>query len=457
MSRRGFLCGVIMLAIGFGGLLTSVQAREAAFVEPTASSSSMANAGDAIKVEPKAEIDIGDSPLNIGRRTSLFFINQSNAPVKIEKITVNGDSNVTAEMPNDDCSKQGVLAPASRCSVDVMTTPTASGTWSVEVLMTHMGAGRLARAKLTGKTAGVTAADKKDNGLLLSTKDVKPVDFGDVNVGEGKVVRSALMVNDSPALITLYAIDVIEADNGLQRLDQGCAVDMELKAGESCPITLVWTPRGRGKISTDLIIRHSGQAGFAVIPIRGTAKGGVDGNADGKDTDKSGFGKMSEAGSMIAPPSLNDTLDRATERAVGAGQAVSSAALRADADSGGVHLIGTVGARALLFGPDGTTSVVQVGDEVTIGGVTVKMLAVNPQSADVLINGRKHALGLEAMQALVKKAKASAPASSAMPLTGAGSDGADAPSSKASSVAARPVAAPAATSAATVSETPATQ
>ena len=54
------------------------------------------------------------------------------------------------------------------------------------------------------------------------------------------------MVNDSPTPITLYSIDVIEAANGLQRLDQGCAVDMELEPGESCPVTLLWSPSENG-------------------------------------------------------------------------------------------------------------------------------------------------------------------------------------------------------------------
>src|SRR6202012_1782228 len=108
-----------------------------------------------------------------------------------------------------------------------------------------------------------------------NAKEVKPVDFGDVGVGDGKVVRSTLMVNNSPEPITLYAIDVIEADNGLQKLDQGCAVDMELASGASCPVTLLWTPKTNGPVSTDLIIRHSGKMGFAVIPVRGVAKGGL--------------------------------------------------------------------------------------------------------------------------------------------------------------------------------------
>ena len=247
-------------------------ARDAAFIDPGLSAAG-ANDG-AIKVEPKDTIDVGETVLNVAKRTTLFFVNQTNQPVMVEKFAVNGDGNVTTEVTADDCSKQTSIGPLSRCSVEISVTPTSAGPWGVDALMTHNGAGRIAQAKLTGKTTGSTAAnEKKETGLALSTKEVSPVNFGDVEVGSGKAVRSALMVNDSTEPITILSIDVIEADNGLQRLEQGCAVDMELKPGESCPVTLVWTPNDPGQISTDLIIRHSGRLGFAVIPIRGNAKG----------------------------------------------------------------------------------------------------------------------------------------------------------------------------------------
>ncbi|MDR3448559.1 MAG: choice-of-anchor D domain-containing protein, partial [Alphaproteobacteria bacterium] len=246
----------------------NAEARDAAFIDP----GSMGNGEEAIKVDPKPDIDMGETALNVAKRTSVFFVNQTNVPVKLEKITVNGDSNVTAEITANDCMKQGTIAAGNRCSVEISVTPTSPGTWSVDVQLTHNGAGRLTRAHVTGKTSGSGANDHKETGLSVSSRDIKPVDFGDVDIGSGKIVRSTLMVNDSAEAITLYAIDVIEADNGLQRLDQGCAVDMELAPGASCPVTLLWVPTQAGPISTDLIIRHSGRLGFAVIPIRGVAK-----------------------------------------------------------------------------------------------------------------------------------------------------------------------------------------
>jgi hypothetical protein len=382
-------------------------ARDAAFLDPGA----QGGGDEAVKVDPKAEIDIGDTPLNVAKRVSVFFVNETNIPVKIEKIVVNGDSNVTAEASANDCMKQGTIDPLSRCSIEISVTPTSPGTWSVDVLMTHNGAGRLTRARLTGKTAGATTTENKSTGLAVSGKDVKPIDFGDVTVGDGKTVRSTLMINDSPEPITIYAIDVIEANNGLQKLDQGCAVDMELAPGASCPVTLLWVPAANGPISTDLIIRHSGKLGFAVIPIRGSAKGGdgTGGTGISSASGKTGDGKKGDI--IPLPPSAQD-LEKAMAGKI---SPVSGAALGGNPGGGGgeagdgsLHLIGTVGESALFLKGNGETAIVPMGGTFDSGSHAIKLVAVNARSADVVVEGKRRSYALEAASSLVAKANAQA-------------------------------------------------
>ncbi|MER2519660.1 MAG: hypothetical protein ABTQ34_03110 [Bdellovibrionales bacterium] len=384
-------------------------ARDAAFVTPgaAATSTSASSTEGAVRVEPKSEIDTGESILTVARRTTLFFVNQSGTLLQIEKISLNSDGNVTAEITADDCSKQGSLGPTVRCSVEVAITPNSPGTWSVETLMTHSGAGRIARAKLTGKTSGTTA-EKKDNGLSLSTKDIKPVDFSSIDVGQGKVVRSALMVNDSPDPITIYSIDVIEAENGLQRLDQGCAVDMELKSGESCPVTLVWTPASEGLISTDLIIRHSGRLGFAVIPIRGAAKGEM---ATSSSSSGRGSGSLRSSGegklSSLAPPLSANDVEKALSSAISnndLGHAASLSTTIKTPESIMLRLIGTVGHRAVILKPDSTTAVVEMGNDFETGEGKATLMMVTAKSVDISYDGKRLTLPLEAAPELIANA-----------------------------------------------------
>jgi hypothetical protein len=401
-----FLIAVVLAGTYFSN---AAFARDASFLNPGASGIGIGE--EAVKVDPKADIEVGETAINVEKRATIFFVNQTNAPIKIEKIALSSDSLVTAEETANDCTKQGIIAPLSRCSVEVSVTPSGSGTWSVDVLMTHDGAGRITRARLFGKTSGSGSSENKVTGLSVSSKEIKPVDFGSVNVNGGKVVRSTLMVNDSPDPIKIYSIDVIEADNGLQQLKDGCAVDMELAPGASCPVTLLWEPKEALPISTDLIIRHSGKLGFSVIPIRGEAKGGTGMMAN------SGGGSGNEGASALSKSAVPMPLSaRELEKEVaGKIQPVSGAALESGKpatekakpekkDTGNLYLIGTIGDRALFLLPTDETSLVATGDNFETDEGTAKLIKVRTHSVDIMVGGKQTTLMLEAAPEFVSKA-----------------------------------------------------
>ena len=89
---RVFLLGLSLVVLMF----SPVQARDAAFLAPGSSGGS-AISDEAVRVDPKAEVDVGETAVNVAKHTSIFFVNQTNMPIKIEKIVLNSDSNVTAE------------------------------------------------------------------------------------------------------------------------------------------------------------------------------------------------------------------------------------------------------------------------------------------------------------------------------------------------------------------------
>jgi hypothetical protein len=400
---RSLLKTSLVSFVLLAALAGSSVARDAAFMDPGASGNS---GDDAVRVEPKGNIDAGETTLGVAKRITLFFVNQTGFPVQVEKIAVNSDGNVAAELSNDDCTKQGTLGAQSRCSVEVAVTPTSPGAWSVDVLMTHNGSGRIARGQLSGKTTGSTD-EKKENGLSFSGKEATPVNFGEVTPDSGKAVRSALMVNDSTDPITIYSIDVVEADNGLKRLEKGCAVDMQLKPGESCPVTLVWAPNDSGQVSTDLIIRHSGRLGFSVIPIRGKTVGGSASSRSTKSSqiaheDVSYAPKVSAHElSLVPPPPSAPELDRSAERA-------PSPMPMASGDEG-LHLIGTVGNRGIFLKPDGTTTIAGVNEMIDSdnGDKGVLVIAISAKSAEIVAGDKKKTLHLQASSDLVARASSS--------------------------------------------------
>ncbi len=397
--RLFFSSGMIAAALmSFSG---SACARDAAFLSPGGMGGKSA-ALEAIKVDPKPDIDVGETFVNVAKRATLFYVNQTNMPVKIEKVTISGDSSVAAEETANDCVKMGSIEPSTRCSIEVSVTPTTFGPWSVDVLMTHDGAGRIARARLFGKT-GAGSGDAKSTGLSISAKDSKPIDFGSVEIG-GKVVRSVLMVNDSPEAITIRGIDVIEAYNGLKRLDQGCMNDLELTPGASCPVTLLWEPRENSPVSTDLIIRHSGKIGFSVIPIRGVAKGGsiVD-DSFAKNVSGSKVNAPLPPSAIDLEKAIKDRIDPVATSAFSGKQSRQAAKdSSAAAGDGELYLIGTVGTRALFLLPNGETALVKKGELFADG--TARLASMTSNSAEVIIDGKQVFLKLKASPSLVSTA-----------------------------------------------------
>ena len=377
-------------------------ARDAAFVDPGIGRGKNGD-DNAITIEPKNEIDLGETPLNVARRTTLFFINQTGVAVEVAGVVTNADGNVNSILVSDDCTKEGKIAPGSRCSIVSEITPIAAGSWSAEVLMTHNGVGRIAKARLFGKVTG-QSGERKEQSLAISKSESQQISFGDVSVGDSRAVRSSVMVNDSPEPIKIASIDVIAAENGLERLDQGCKVDLELKPGDGCPITLVWQPQRSGQISTDVIVRHSGKLGFVVIPVRGSAKGET---AAATNTTTTTTGSASTSGKAGMPPTAAE-LDKLTgaipplDANLLPAKATTSAAPVA---TGSFALIGTVGNRAIILKPDGTTAVAGVGENLDgDSGQTIKVMKVTARTAELSINGKKRELTLQAADSLVARA-----------------------------------------------------
>ncbi len=365
------ICFLLLLA-------PAAMARDAAFMEP-GTAAGKGGSNEALVADPKI-FEAGESTVGIGRRVSLFFVNASATPLTLDDVSVTGDGNVTVQREDGDCQAASKIASASRCTVALNVTPTSAGAWSVEILVRHDGVGRIARALVKGKAVQDAKSATRGEGLNLSSRDIKPLEFGDVAVGGSPAVRTVLMVNDSPEPLVVKAIDLIMVDEQLERLLTGCATDLELKPDASCPITLKWKPQAKSSIATDLIIRHTGKTGFTVIPVRGQALAAADGISD-----MSGVPMPEPTHSPIVPPSPSQV-----EQVAGAlppvVQSETRPVVRAPRDYQ-LFLIGVVGRRAILQ-REGVTRSVGIGGTVEIAGVSIKLLSLTEREARVLADGQ---------------------------------------------------------------------
>lgn len=368
-------------------LAPAAAARDAAFMEP-GTAAGKASSNEALVADPKI-FEAGESTVGISRRVSLFFVNAGAVPLTLDDVTVTGDGNVTVQREDGDCQASSKIAGASRCTVALNVTPTSAGAWSVEILVRHDGVGRIARALVKGKAIQDAKSATRGAGLNLSSSEMKPLDFGDVEAGGMPAVRTVLLVNDSPEPLTIKAIDLIMVDEQLERLLTGCVTDQELKPDASCPITLKWKPQATGSIATDLIIRHTGKVGFTVIPVRGRVPGAKDGALTLGDSAL----LTDTTHKPIVPPSPTE-LEMVTGKlpATVRNETRLPPPRRVDDK---LFLIGVVGQRAILQ-REGVTRSVAVGKTAEIAGLDVKLLSLTEREARVLADGRHVAIRLGA-------------------------------------------------------------
>ena len=392
LSRPWSVLPVFLAALLLAG--SAALAREASFVQPGSGGGGTVQQG--IVADP-LEMDLGETLLGIAKRATVFFANTSLSPVELQKFEVTSDGNVAAEIGENDCEKLKTLVPQQRCSVNVQITPISGGSWSAQLLIQHNGDGRVSRAVILGQTlgGGKADADKEKTGLSLSEKKVEPIDFGSIEAGRDRAVRTALVVNDSAEILTLHEIEVIAPDNGLARLEQGCAAEAELKPGESCPITLVWEPKVRGTISTDLIVRHTGRLGFMVVPIRGNATGDTPGEVPRQSLAgqlAGGAGNNNADGSANAGgrADTEDTINPPPPLPMPAGSrknTINASSLFSDEEddegaASDLELIGTAGNRAILKG-DNETHILAVGETTRIGRTKVTLVSLDGREATI--------------------------------------------------------------------------
>jgi hypothetical protein len=239
-----------------------------------------------------------------------------------------------------------------------------------------------------------------------------------------------LIENDSTAPLIISSIDLIASDReGLSVRKTGCREGDELKPGESCPITVLWQPSEHGNIATDLIVRHSGNLGFVIVPIRGQGTKAADkddGDSRGGGSRASGMMPRGPSSTAIASLPGMDTLplpgadDDAPPVISGSLMPMKSSALKAaparkdpprvsdmvkeekrEIIIPKILLIGTVGGRAILGDTQDQTYMVGLGEKTSIGGLDVELVQLEPTHAVIVVADKRISLSLRNSQTIV--------------------------------------------------------
>ena len=212
-------------------------------------------------LEPtKPEIEGGEIAVGGTAQVVALFRNTTGQPIQIGAVNLYPSSTVTATVAMNDCAKEP-LNPGAECPIALSVSAFQTGPWRVEMLVRHSG-----RSKVVTATVSGTVAAGKD-GSETAKSDIQPVpdkvDFGTLSMGK-PLVRSILLRNITSTTIAIKEVTLQSSANSEYALETNCE---KLSTGQSCLISLTWSPQQKGPSEGFIVVQHDGPTGVTSIPV----------------------------------------------------------------------------------------------------------------------------------------------------------------------------------------------
>ncbi|MGM9488576.1 choice-of-anchor D domain-containing protein [Ideonella sp. YS5] len=178
-------------------------------------------------------------------------------------------SNLAASVSGDFARSGGTcgssLPASSSCTITVAFTPTAAGTRSGTLSITHSGLTTAVPIALSG--TGAAAATQSTISLDAST-----FAFGNQTVNTTSGAKTLTVSNTGNAALNFSAITVGGAAAADYSATGGCAVGTPVAAGGSCKLTLRFAPSATGSRSASLTLKSDASNGDATVSLSGTGQ-----------------------------------------------------------------------------------------------------------------------------------------------------------------------------------------
>ena len=177
-------------------------------------------------------------------------------------------SNLAASISGDFARSGGTcgttLAASSSCTIAVAFTPTAAGTRSGTLSITHSGLTTAVPIKLSGTGAAATQP--------TISLDAGSVSFGNQTVNTTSGAKTVQVSNTGNAALNFSAITLGGSNAADYSATGGCAVGTPVAAGGSCQLTLRFTPSATGSRSATLTLASDASNGNATVSLGGTGQ-----------------------------------------------------------------------------------------------------------------------------------------------------------------------------------------
>lgn len=193
-----------------------------------------------------------------------MFRNNGTSPVKVTGINLYPSSSVSTAVSLNKCA-EAPLPPDAQCAVTVAVTGLQIGSWRVEVLLDHDGRSRLATAALQGNVEG---GGSKELDEIKADVEATPeiLDFGTATGGV-PLVRGILLRNRTSEKVTLGDMEFDAPPNAGFAMQSQCPES--LAPGESCVVSVTWSPVARGASEAVLRVGHSAKSGLTKVDVKG--------------------------------------------------------------------------------------------------------------------------------------------------------------------------------------------
>ncbi|WP_341886892.1 choice-of-anchor D domain-containing protein [Variovorax sp. YR752] len=158
------------------------------------------------------------------------------------------------------CRSGDSLPVGASCTVLVTFTPTARGNRSAELRVVHNGSAAQSTMSLSGVGTGT---------LPVITLSPPALSFSQT-VGSTSADLRLLVGNSGTGMLRLGALALTGAQAGEFALGEGdCAAGTTLGGGQSCAVTLRFTPAASGQRRAELTIEHNALGGSSSVALSG--------------------------------------------------------------------------------------------------------------------------------------------------------------------------------------------
>lgn len=235
---------------------------QTAFDDPTAGMG--ATGGSLVAVQP--EVAAGTIALGSNAQVIVRFRNEASQAVTFGEINLYPSSNVSATIASDGC-KALPLQFGGECAIVMSIKALKAGSFRTEMLVQHSGRSKLITASISGEVAAAdaNAADQSVGEIQASPMTL---DFGDIEASR-PTLRTIQLRNITSETLTVSSVNLDSPQKTGFDVRHDCK---ELAPGQSCLISVVWSPLLQGPTSGFLVINHSGTSKVMNIPVEGDYK-----------------------------------------------------------------------------------------------------------------------------------------------------------------------------------------